>query len=95
MAEKLQIRELLNAWLDFIKVENLSNAKVESADSEQPNIWDSGVNLIGDKLLLDESLFKELKEPFKSSKKKVQPKLPSIAVAFPQIYQDLRNWHRR
>ncbi|MBW4557950.1 MAG: DNA helicase [Trichormus sp. ATA11-4-KO1] len=87
MAENLQIRQLLKAWLDYIHVENLSNAKVEAADLEQPNIWESGVNLIGDKLLVDESLFKELKEPFKSSKKEVQPKLPSIAVAFPQIYE--------
>ncbi|WP_196526447.1 superfamily I DNA/RNA helicase [Nostoc commune] len=86
MVEKLQIRELLKAWLDYIQVENLTNAKVEADDSEQPNIWESGVNLVGDKLLLDESLFKELKKPFKSSKKKVVSKLPSIAVAFPQLY---------
>ncbi|MBD2341523.1 DNA helicase [Calothrix sp. FACHB-156] len=86
MAEDLQIRELLKAWLDYIHVENLSNAKVEADDLEQPNIWDSLVNLVGDKLLIDESLFKRLKQPFKSSKNKAQFTLPSIAVAFPQLY---------
>ena len=30
MAEDSQIRELLKAWLDYIHVENLSNAKVEA-----------------------------------------------------------------
>ncbi|MBG1270802.1 DEAD/DEAH box helicase [Nostoc sp. WHI] len=86
MAQDSQIRELLKAWLDYIHVENLSNAKVEADDSEQPNIWDSLVNLVGDKLLIDESLFKNIKQPFKSAKNFEQTKLPSIAVAFPQLY---------
>ncbi|MGJ5676791.1 MAG: AAA domain-containing protein [Nostochopsis sp.] len=86
MAYDLQIRQLLKAWLDYIHVENLSNAKVEADESTQPNIWDSLVNLVGDKLLIDESLFKELKQPFKSSKNKAQFNLPSIAVAFPQLF---------
>ncbi|QLE53065.1 DNA helicase (plasmid) [Nostoc sp. C057] len=86
MAQDSQIRALLKAWLDYIHVENLSNAKVEADDSEQPNIWDSLVNLVGDKLLIDESLFKKLKQPFKSAKNFEQTKLPSIAVAFPQQY---------
>jgi hypothetical protein len=87
MAEASQIRALLKAWLDYIYIENLSNAKVEADESTQPNIWDSFVNLVGDKLLIDESLFKELKQPFKNSKNKGQTELPSIAVAFPQIYE--------
>lgn len=86
MASDSQIRELLKAWLDYIHVENLSNAKVEADDSEQPNIWDSLVNMVGDKLLIDESLFKKLKQPFKSAKNFEPTKLPSIAVAFPQQY---------
>ncbi len=86
MASDSQIRALLKAWLDYIHVENLSNAKVEADDSEQPNIWDSLVNLVGNKLLIDESLFKKLKQPFKSPKNFEQTKLPSIAVAFPQLY---------
>ncbi|WP_341532295.1 AAA domain-containing protein (plasmid) [Nostoc sp. UHCC 0302] len=86
MAEDSQIRALLKAWLDYIHVENLSNAKVEPDDSEQTNIWDSLVNLIGDKLLIDESLFKKIKQPLKNAKNKEQTKLPSIAVAFPQLY---------
>ncbi|WP_265278358.1 hypothetical protein [Nostoc sp. KVJ3] len=86
MASDSQIRALLKAWLDYIHVENLSNAKVEADDSTQPNIWDSLVNLVGDKLLIDESLFKKLKQPFKSAKNFEQTKLPSIAVAFPQLY---------
>jgi hypothetical protein len=87
MAEASRIRQLLKAWLDYINIENLSNAKVEADDLEHPNIWDSLVNLVGDKLLIDESLFKSIKQQFKNSKNKVQTELPSIAVAFPQIYE--------
>src|SRR5579883_1126621 len=86
MTSELQIRKLLKAWLDYIKIENLSNAKVDANDEEKPNIWDSHVHLVGDKLLIDESLFKKLKQSFKSLKDKAQSKLPSIAVAFPQLY---------
>ena len=70
MAQESQIRDLLQTWLHYIHIENLTNAKVEAGDDEQPHIWDSGVNLVGDKLLLDESLFKQLKQPFKTSKTK-------------------------
>ncbi|QLE60001.1 ATP-binding protein [Nostoc sp. TCL26-01] len=87
MAEASQIQALLKAWLDYIYIENLSNAKVEADESEHSNIWDSLVNLVGDKLLIDESLFKNIKQQFKNSKNKVQTELPSIAVAFPQIYE--------
>ncbi|WP_234300806.1 AAA domain-containing protein [Sphaerospermopsis aphanizomenoides] len=86
MTQESQIRDLLQAWLHYIHIENLSNAKVEAGDDEQPNIWDSGVNLVGDRLLLEESLFKQLKQPFKTSKTKPQANPPSIAVAFPQLY---------
>ncbi|AFZ61361.1 superfamily I DNA/RNA helicase (plasmid) [Anabaena sp. PCC 7938] len=90
MAQESQIRDLLQTWLHYIHIENLTNAKVEAGDEDQPHIWDSGVNLVGDKLLLDESLFKQLKQPFKTSKTKSQTKSqtnpPSIAVAFPQLY---------
>jgi hypothetical protein len=87
MAEALRIRQLLKAWLDYIRIENLSNASLEADDSDHPNIWDSLVNLVGDKLLIDESLFKNIKQQFRNSKNKVQTELPSIAVAFPQIYE--------
>ncbi|GAB1544237.1 hypothetical protein NUACC21_69130 [Scytonema sp. NUACC21] len=76
MAEDLQIRQLLKAWLDYIHIEHLSNAKVEADDSEHPNIWDSQVNLVGDKLLIDESLFKNIKQQFRNSKNQGQTELP-------------------
>ncbi len=86
MAETLQIPELLKAWLDYIHVENLSNAKVDAREEERPRIWDKGVTLLGDKLLLLESLFKEFKHQLKDSKPKGKTNELLIALAFPQLY---------
>lgn len=83
MANHSKLKALLQAWLDYIQVENLSNAKVEAGNQERPNIWETGLSLIGDQLLIDETQFKALKQTLKSSK----PQSPSLAVTFPQLYE--------
>ncbi|OKH32388.1 DNA helicase [[Phormidium ambiguum] IAM M-71] len=86
MASKLQIPELLQAWLSYIHIENLCNAKVDAREDSSPRIWDKGVTLLGDKLLLEETLFKEFKQQLKDSKTNSKAKELLIAVAFPQLY---------
>ncbi len=86
MSETAKIRKLLSAWLDYIYLEDLSNASVDAVTPKGQNIWFKGVSLIGDNLLLPKSLFQELKEQYfsKSAQKKQQE--IKLAVAFPQIY---------
>ena len=86
MTDSAKIRALLSAWLDYLHIENLSNAKVEAKDEQRPRVWDAGVSLLGDNLLLDESLFKELKQQLKDIKQKNKNSELCIAVAFPQLY---------
>ncbi len=86
MSETAKIKKLLSAWLDYIYLEDLSNASVDAVTSKGQNIWFKGVSLIGDNLLLPKSLFQELQEQYfsKSAQKKQQE--IKLAVAFPQIY---------
>ncbi len=86
MSETAKIRKLLSAWLDYIYLEDLSNASVDAVTLLGQNIWFKGVSLIGDNLLLPKSLFQELKEQyFSKDAQKNQPEI-KLAVAFPQIY---------
>lgn len=82
MSEKAKIAMLLPAWLDYIYLEDLSNTSVDAITPLGQNIWDKGVSLVGDNLLLSQSLFKELKEQHCLN----QPET-KLALAFSQIYQ--------
>lgn len=86
MSETAKIKKLLSAWIDYIYLEDLSNASVDAVTPKGQNIWFKGVSLIGDNLLLSKSLFTELKEQyFSKDALSNQPEI-KIAVAFPQIY---------
>ncbi len=86
MSATAKIRTLLRAWMDYIHLEDLSNAEVEAGSPEQPNIWDKGISLVRDQLLIDKSLFQDLFEQFKTLEKKGRQEQILLAVAFPQIY---------
>jgi hypothetical protein len=86
MSETAKIKKLLSAWIDYIYLEDLSNASVDAVTPKGQNIWLKGVSLIGDNLLLSKSLFTELKEQyFSKNALSNQPEI-KIAVALPQIY---------
>jgi hypothetical protein len=86
MSEKAKIAMLLPAWLDYIYLEDLSNTSVDAITPLRQNIWDKGVSLVGDNLLLSQSLFKELKEQCCLNQAETK-----LALAFPQIYQVSKN----
>ena len=86
MSEKALIKKLLSAWLDYIYLEDLSNASVDAVTLLGQNIWFKGVSLIGDNLLLPKSLFQELKEQYFSKSAQKNQQEIKLAVAFPQIY---------
>lgn len=84
MSETAKIKKLLSAWIDYIYLEDLSNASVDAVTPKGANIWDKEVSLIGNNLNLTKPLFQELKEKYfgKDAQKDLK-----IAVAFPQIYK--------
>ena len=82
-----KIRDLLATWLDYLRLEDLTNAKVDAVKYETPYIWDKGVSLLGNHLIIDKTLFKSLKQEFETYQKKGQADDYQIAAAFPQIFQ--------
>lgn len=87
LPDEAKIRSLLATWLDYLRLEDLTNAKVEAVKYETPYIWDKGVSLLGNHLIIDKTLFKTLKQEFETYQKKGQADDYQIAVAFPQIFQ--------
>ena len=65
MSEHSKISLLLQTWMDYIRLSDLANAEVDAGNEELPCIWDKGVSLVGDQLLVNTELFQELKQQFK------------------------------
>lgn len=87
MSDLAKIRAILKAWLDYIYLEDLSNAEVEAGKDEKRKIWDEGIRLIGDQLLIPQSVFQEFRKKYQALEEKKQLQDFKIAVAFPQIYR--------
>ena len=85
--EPAKIRAIISAWLDYIWLEDLTNAKVKAGNSSNPLIWDKNVSLVGDQLIIDKTLFKTIKQNFKTYQQQEKPEEFPIAVAFPMIFQ--------
>lgn len=91
MSETAKIKKLLSAWLDYIYLEELSNASVDAITPLGQNTWDKGVSLVGDNLVLSKSLFQELKKQYFSTSDSQPKSETKLALAFPQIYQVAKN----
>ncbi|MBE9019921.1 DNA helicase, partial [Chroococcidiopsidales cyanobacterium LEGE 13417] len=86
MSERAKISNLIQTWMDYIRLSDLASAEVDAGSEEDPRIWDKGVRLVGDNLLLDAEVFQLLKQEFKDERQRNNSDELQIAVAFPQIY---------
>ncbi len=86
-SDEAKIRAILSTWLDYIRLEDLTNAKVDAVKYETSYVWDKEVSLLGNQLIIDKALFKTLKQDFETHEKKGKSDDYQIAVAFPQIFQ--------
>ena len=82
-----KIRAIMAIWLDYIRLEDLTNAKVDAQRHGVDYVWDKGVSLIGNYLLIDQTLFKTLKQEKKACAAQNKEEDYQIAVAFPSIAQ--------
>ncbi len=62
MSNIFKMRKLIQAWLYAIYLEELSNAEVEVGKNEKQKVWEKGIQLVGDQLLIDQTLFRNLKK---------------------------------
>ena len=91
MSETAKIKMLISAWLDYIYLEELSNASVDAITPLGQNTWSKGVSIVGDNLLLSKSLFQELKKQYFSASDSQNKPETKLALAFPQIYKVSKN----
>jgi hypothetical protein len=82
-----KIRAIMAIWLDYIRLEDLTNAKVDAQRHGVDYVWDKGVSLIGNYLIIDRALFKTLKQEKKAYADRNREEDYQIAVAFPSIAQ--------
>jgi hypothetical protein len=82
-----KIRAILATGLDYLRLEDLIEAKVEAIKDREPQVWEKNISLIGNQLMIDCRLFKTLKDKVASYQKKNKPEDFQIAVAFPKIVQ--------
>ena len=82
-----KIRAIMAIWLDYIRLEDLTNAKVDAQRHGVEYVWDKGVSIIGNHLIIDRALFKTLKQEKKDYVKRNREEDYQIAVAFPSIAQ--------
>ncbi|MDV3002590.1 MAG: hypothetical protein N5P05_004245 (plasmid) [Chroococcopsis gigantea SAG 12.99] len=84
---KEKIRAILAAASDYLRLEDLTEAKVEAVKDNEPQIWEENVKLLGNQLIIPKKLFDALKAKVKSCKQNNRPEDFQIAVAFPRIVQ--------
>ncbi len=86
MLSSEKIIQIVQAWLAYIRLEELTQAEVERGSDAYPKIIDKGVQLLGNKLMLDGEVFKQLMQQQQAAAKRGKPNDFQMAVAFPQIY---------
>ncbi len=80
--ETQKVKQILLSWLEYQRWEDLTNAFIEADDEQKPKtIIDEDVSLIGNSLMIKESLFKQLQQERKDNPEDFQ-----LAVAFPRLY---------
>jgi hypothetical protein len=75
-----KVEGILNAWFDYIALEDYSNAKIE-ANSDA--IKQRGVSLVRDHVLIEQATFSELRQKATKGEKGQQEAV--WALSFPQV----------
>ncbi|NEP51682.1 MAG: DNA/RNA helicase, partial [Moorea sp. SIO3C2] len=81
MNEARNIEAILNAWFDYIDLDDYSSARVEAAN--QKIVKQRGVTLREDQVLIEEAIFLELHKELTSRKQGQQEAV--WALSFPQV----------
>lgn len=83
--ESEKLIQIVQAWLGYIRLEELTQAEVERSSDIYSKVVDKGVQLVGNKLLLDSEVFTQFQQQQQAAKRGNKNDV-QMAVAFPQIY---------
>jgi AAA domain len=86
MLESEKLIQIVQAWLAYIRLEELTQAEVERGSDAYPKVIDKGVQLVANKLMLDSEVFKQFQQQQQAAAKRGKPNDFQMAIAFPQIY---------
>ena len=64
MLEPEKLIQIVSAWLEYIRQEEMTNAEVEKGWGSYQKVFDEGVRIVGNKLLLDNSCFTQFQQQF-------------------------------
>ncbi|MEG4215371.1 AAA domain-containing protein [Microcoleus sp. Pol14C6] len=82
MDNTAKVDAILNAWFDYIALEDYSNARIEVANCDK--LIKDGITLVDDRVLIRELIFSELRQ---KATKKPQGQQESVWVlSFPQVF---------
>jgi predicted nucleic acid-binding Zn-ribbon protein len=85
MLESEKLIQIVQAWLSYIRLEELTQAEVERSSDIYSKVVDKGVQLVNNKLLLDSEVFTRFQQQQQAAKRGNKNDV-QMAVAFPQIY---------
>lgn len=81
MDNTAQVDAILDAWLDYIDLDDYSNARMEVAKHDK--VKQRGSGLVGDSLLIEQAIFEELKQ--KVNQRQQGQQEPVWVLSFPQV----------
>ena len=81
MDNTAQVDAILDAWLDYIDLDDYSNARMEVAKHDK--VKQRGIGLVGDSVLIEQAIFEELKQ--KVNQRQQGQQEPVWVLSFPQV----------
>ena len=81
MSAARNVDAILNAWFDYIELDDYSNARIEAGKKDI--VQERGVSLVGDRLLIEQSTFSDL-QPKVNTKNPYKQDITWV-LSFPQV----------
>ncbi|MEG4030728.1 MULTISPECIES: hypothetical protein [unclassified Microcoleus] len=76
-----KVDAILNAWFDYIDLDDYSNARIEVANHDKVKLRES--RLVGDSVLIEPAIFEELQQ--KVNQRQQGQQEPVWVLSFPQV----------
>ena len=81
MDNAAKVDGILNAWFDYIDLDDYNNARIEVANRDK--VKQRGIGLVGDSVLIEQAIFEELQQ--KINQKQQGQQEPVWVLSFPQV----------
>jgi hypothetical protein len=79
MLESEKLIQIVQTWLGYIRLEELTQAEVERSSDIYSKVVDKGVQLVGNKLLLDSEVFTQFQQQQQAAKRGNKAIIPHSA----------------